>query len=287
MFKYRLYQVALFFFNRCSQKLCYRLAECIADLQYFFSWKDRRAVRSNLKKILPSEEDLAWHTREVFRNFGRYLVDFFQMDRCLDEAYIKKYVDIGGLENIDEVLAQGKGCIAVSAHLGNWELGAGIFGVLGYAPAVVALSHKEKLVNDLFVHQRAKKNISVIPVEKASRQCLEALKKNKVVAIVADRDFHLRGEVMSFLGCKSIIPRGAVNFSRKTGAAIVPIFLTRNGDGRFTLAIEKPIWPSSFLQHKDEKENILDMIKAYLVVIEEKIRRYPSQWLIFREFWTV
>jgi len=180
MLKYGLYQFILFFLQRYSPSFCYKLAELISDAQYFFSWKDRQAVRNNLKEILPLEANLAYHTKEVFRNFGRYLVEFFQMDRIVDLSYVKRNIKIENPERIKQVLDQGKGGIILSAHLGNWELGAGVLSLLGYPSAVVALPHKEKLVDNLFNHQRVSKGISVIPVQRATHQCIEFLRDNKL-----------------------------------------------------------------------------------------------------------
>ena len=77
MFKCFIYRFILFFLQRCSSATCYKAAEIISDIQYLCSWKDRQNVRANLKEIVSSNENLSFHTREVFRNFGRYLVEFF------------------------------------------------------------------------------------------------------------------------------------------------------------------------------------------------------------------
>ena len=289
MFRCLSYQFILFFLKRFSSAACYKMAEIISDLQYLCSWKDRQNVRANLREIISSNENLAFHTREVFRNFGRYLVEFFQMNRFLNMSYIKRNVQIEGLEKIQKVLEQGRGGIFVSAHFGNWELGSAILSLLGYPSAVVALPHKQKFINDLFNRQRESKGISVIPVQKAPRQCIKVLKENKLVGIVADRDFNLRGKVMDFLGKKAIVPRGAAIFSYKTGAPIIPVFLQRNLNRTtqkiFKLSVKDPIFPSDFLKEEKEELIIHAIMKKYIKAIEEKIYQQPSQWLIFRKFW--
>jgi len=281
-----LFQFILFFLNRCSPSFCYKLAEFISDAQYFFSWKDRRAVRSNLKEILPSHENLSYYTREVFRNFGRYLVEFFQMERIVDGAYIRKNVKVQHLEYVQQVLDQGRGGIILTAHLGSWELGAGVLSMLGYPSTVVALPHNEKWVNDLFNRQREAKGLSIISVRQAVRGCLGLLRDNQLVSIVGDRDFNSRGKVMDFLGRKAIVPRGPAIFSIKTGAPIIPVFFLRNSDGTFTFSLEQPISPSDFLNEDSQEDAVEKIMMKYMTIMEKKIRQDPSQWLIFREFWT-
>ena len=71
MFKYYLYRFARFLVNCLSLATSYKLGIILSDIQYVCSFRDRRAVRNNLRRILPSEADLSAKTREVFGNFGK------------------------------------------------------------------------------------------------------------------------------------------------------------------------------------------------------------------------
>ena len=285
MFKFYLYKLGQFIVTRLPLSLAYQFATFLSDLQYLFSFRDRRAVCNNLKIIVPSQQNLSAMTREVFRNFGQYLVEFFCMAKKFDMNFVKEKVKVCNIDILKKVLEQGKGGIILSAHIGNWEFGGILLSMLGYPLMIIALPHKERPVNDLFNHQRESRGITVVPPHTAIRRCLETLRSNKLVAIAADRDFTQSGVVMDFLGRKALIPKGAALFALKTGAPIVPCFLIRNPDNSFTLSLEEPIVPPL---ETDEyiKESILStLMKQYTKVIEEKIRQFPTQWLMFREFW--
>ena len=296
MFKYYLYKLAQFITNHVSRRTAYRIARVLSDIQYVFSFRDRRAVRNNLKVITGGEGDIEAMTRQVFRNFGKYLTDFFRMSRDLDEEFIRRHVRIRNLERMDEALRAGQGGVSVTAHLGNWELGAAIVSMIHKPPIVIALPHKERPVNDLFNAQRESRGIIVVPSSNAVRRCLEGLKENRFVAIAADRDFTGHGLTMPFLGRRMHLPKGAAILSLKTGAPVVPIFLIPEEDGRYTLTIEEPVYPPPPPQGPEagkngEKKVIPDeelaaFMRRYTSVIEEKIRRHPTHWLMFREFWT-
>jgi len=285
MFKYFLYKLGQFLVNRLSSNIVYHLAIFFSDMQYFFSPRDRAAVRNNLKTILNKNEDLAIPTKEVFRNFGRYLVEFFHMERLVDRSFIDRNVKIDNIDVLEKVKAEGKGGILVTGHLGNWELGSVVISLLGFHPVVIALPHKERPVNDLFNHQREVKGIRVIPTKKAVRQCLISLKNNEFVALAVDRDFSQNGEVLKFLGRRAIIPKGAAMFSVKTGAPIIPIFLIRTGFQKYNLSIEEPIYPKQIVDGQVKRQALISIMKKYVRILEEKIRLYPTQWLMFREFW--
>lgn len=283
MFKYFLYKIGLFLLHRLPSQLSYKFAAFVSDLQYYFSFRDRRAVRKNLKNILPSADNISFLTKDVFRNFGRYLIEFFQMKEMVDEQFIKSNVRTEGMGYLDKVLAEGKGGIVVTAHIGNWELGAVLISVLGYPLMAIALPHKERPVNDLFNDQREAKGVTVVPTNGALRQCIEQLRGNRLLALVADRDFSANGIMMDFLGSKMLVPKGPAMFSLKTGAPILPIFLIRNGDGTFTFSCSQPIYPPGRNRREDDT-TMKELMGRYMSVIEKKIRAHPSQWLLFREF---
>lgn len=286
MFKYFAYKLAQFIVSRLPLPLAYRFAQFISDLHYCFSFRDRQAVNNNLRVILNTDEDVTGLTREVFRNFGKYLAEFFRMSRMVDEDFIRNKVKVLNFERIAAVLKKGKGGILTTAHTGNWELGAALVSRLGLKIGVVALPHKERPVNNLFNAQREAFGIMIIPSDVAVRRCMETLGRNEFLALAVDRDFYRNGEVLDFLGKRMLLPKGAAIFSAKTGAPIIPIFLFRQPDHTFVLSIEEPIYPPENISNGTiETEVIVDMINRYKTILEDKIRQHPTQWLMFREFW--
>ncbi len=285
MFKYFIYKFGQFCVNQLSLKACYRIAMFLSDLQCFFSPRDRRAVKNNLKAVLNLDDDVSVLAKEVFRNFGKYLVEFFRMARNIDEQFIKQNVKLNNFDIVDKILQKGKGAIFLSAHIGNWELGAVLLSMLGYPLVAIALPHKERPVNELFNKQRESKGVKVVQTNSAVRTSIEALRSNKCIAVLADRDFTANGEVLNFLGRETLIPKGAAIFSSKTGAPIIPVFLIRNEDNTFTFVAEEPIYPTKESEDEVDREALLTIMKKYTTVIEKKIREYPTQWLMFRPFW--
>jgi len=285
MFRFLLYKIGQLIVNILPLRGAYRFASIFSDLQYTFSPTDCDNVRSNLKVILNQDKVDEYLVRDVFRNFGRYLVDFFRMVRHVDAQFIAKNIKIENIEHLREVFKNGKGAIVITAHIGNWELGAVLTAKLGFPILAVALPHKQKLVNDLFNAQRKDNGVTVVSPSIAVRRCLEKLKANESIALVADRDFGTHGLEMDFLGRRALLPKGPAVLSLRTGAGIVPTFLMRNTDGSFTMSFEKPVYPP-FIDDQVVSDDVLkNLINQYIKVIEAKIRQYPSQWLMFRRFW--
>ncbi|MFZ5800101.1 MAG: lysophospholipid acyltransferase family protein [Candidatus Omnitrophota bacterium] len=281
MINYLIYRLGQFLVLSLPRTLSYRLAIFLSDLHYLFYPRDRQAVRNNLQQVLGEYADIEGLVRQVFRNFGMYLVDFFRMAK-MGKANFRDSVTLENIEYVENELKKGKGVICVTAHLGNWELGGVAMALAGYPVLAVALEHKSALVNNFFNAQRIQQGVAVATLKSAGRKCLEALKQNHFVALVVDRDFSRNGILVELFGKKTLIPKGPAIFARRTGAAIIPGFVVRQDDHRFKVIFEKPL--AARITDKEE-EDILLITQDYMRVVEDYVRRYPSQWLIFREFW--
>jgi len=130
--------------------------------------------------------------RELYRNFAKYLVDFFRFSK-IDEGYVKKFVRVEGAHHIDAALAKGKGAIMLSAHIGNWELGGFVVAMLGYPLSAVVLPHRNKKIDGFFRTQRLIGKFTPIEIGVSIRECYRILKSNQVLALLGDRDFTKNG----------------------------------------------------------------------------------------------
>lgn len=283
MLNYYLYRFGQLIALILPLKFVYCFAVFLADLHYFLAFRDRRFVRANLRVIFPDKpiKELRKISRIVFRNFAKYLVDFFRFEK-LDLQYIHKNIKLENLCYFDDALAKGKGVIVLTAHLGNWELGGVVIAQLKYPFWVVALPHKDKKVNGFFDAQRNRKGVKVIAMGKAVRSCISEIRKNHMVALAGDRDFTEKGIVIDFFGKPTHFPEGPGALSLMTGAPIVPGFMFRNPDDSFTLRIEKPV---EFTPSGDKAKDLAGLITVYKKILEDYIRKYPEQWYVFRKFW--
>lgn len=283
MCNYILYRIGEYIALHLPLRFSYALSILISDIKCLFTPQDRKAVLGNLRAIFPEKNDteLCRVRKRIYRNFAKYLVDFFRFD-TLTLAYIKKNIRIENIHNFNEALAKKKGVIALTAHLGNWELGGVVISLLGYHFSVVALAHKDPLVDKFFNTKRESKGLKVIALGKAVKKSLDVLKSNKMLALVGDRDFTEKGVIVDFFGKPTIFPKGPAALALKTGASIVPGFMLRNDDDSFTLRIEKPLAVETSGSREEDERRIIAIYKG---IFEDYIRHYPDQWYMFRRFW--
>lgn len=283
MCQFIIYRIAQILALSLPLRIGYSIATFLALLQFHISKKDRETVTDNLKTVLKIDDDLALRriTKETFINFAKYLVDFFRFEK-LDRDYIEKNIRVVGKENLEEALRQGKGVIALTAHMGNYELGGAVVALLGYPLNAVALDHKNKFVNNFFIRQRRIAKISVIPMGAALKKCYECLVRGEILALLGDRDFSDHGIRVKFFGRDSSIPKGAATLSLRTGAFIVPSFFIRLPDDTFQLTFEKPI---AYSATENVDDDVLQITENCIRVIEAYVNKHPSQWFMFRRFW--
>lgn len=284
MIEYLSYRIAFFLADHLPLELTYFIASVLSRLQYLFARRDRIAVKKNMSIVTGNAKEAFKNGASMYKNFGMYLVDFFRFQK-IDQRFIQEKVEVVGRKNLDEALKRGNGVIALTAHLGNWELGGVVASLLGYEIYGVALRHKDERVNNFFNKQRNIKGLKVIPLGIAVRRCFQLLKQNKMIALLGDRIFAEDNLEMAFnfFGKEVYLPKGPAVLSLKTEAAIVPGFMLRESENRYKLIFETPIYPPEAVKPSDE--SIRKLVEQYIPILEKFIRKYPTQWFMFREFW--
>ena len=252
-----------------------RLAERLADGWWAWSSRDRAAVEENLSRIRGSAAPRTM-SREVFRNFGRYLVEFFTMHEEPPAA-----VQVEGGRHLEEAQRRGRGAIVLTGHLGNWELGAAAIRRMGRPMSIVALRHADPRLDALFTRQRLRCALEVIAVgEGAAQRSLTRLRQGGLVGLLGDREFGRHGVAVTWFGRRAILPQGPALLSLRSQAPIVPSFLLREDADRFRLCVEPPIWPDAALRARAGAAEALT--RAYGAVVERYIQQVPTQWLMFQ-----
>ena len=284
MIRYVAFWTVRFLVSFLPRWFVYWGAHRLGDINYLFDVRGRRAVISNLRKILPpgtSEDHIRFEARWVFRNFAKVIAEFFGA-RHFGPEFIDRYIQIKGRENLDRALGQGHGVILVSAHIGNWELAAGLLAHLGYDVWAIVQMHAHPKVNDLFIGQRERRNYHILPMEKAVRPAAKLLGKGAILCILGERNLTDSGIPVRLFGRRALFPQGPARLALATRAPLVPAFCTRRPNEGFTLCIEPEI---EIPAEGTKKEKVQVVTQEFSRICEEYIRWHPSQWGVFFRAW--
>jgi len=282
MGEFFLYYLSQWVFLFLPIGVSYFIADRIGDGHFLFAHKDRDSVLHNLKVICGEigERRLRARARKVFQYFGRYLVEFLRLPRLNRRTFLKS-VSVEGLEHLDAALARGKGAIGVSAHFGNWELGAAGLALLGYRTNVIVLDHPNPAVNRLFIRMRQQKGLRVLSPRQPVWETLACLSRNEILLMAGDRDFADNGVEVSFFQHAVVFPKGPAALSLRSGSPLIITFVVRES-GRLRFFFEPPIFPK---RTGPFRERVLSMTQEIAHRLEKQIQMTPSQWFIFQPFW--
>ncbi|MDA3799379.1 MAG: lysophospholipid acyltransferase family protein [Kiritimatiellae bacterium] len=279
---YFVFLTIIFLTKVLPRQLGYWIALRMAYLKAKSDKKGFAAVKSNLRHIYEyknqpvTDKELSRKALEVYRNFGKYLIDFFYFTP-MTPRQLKKYVDFQGEEYIKEAVSHGKGTILLTAHFGNWEIGAGTITTAGYPIVAVVLEDVNAQTSMLLNVMRMKRGIHLVSLGNAGKTILKTLKDKKNVALMGDRDYSNKGEKFEFLGRMAYMPSGPARLSIKTGAPVVFGRMSRQKKDNFLLDMCPPIYP--------ENHDFESLQRKICKTLEKIVLEYPEQWYILYDFW--
>jgi KDO2-lipid IV(A) lauroyltransferase len=281
--EYIQYVVARFLSRYFPRRTSYRIAIAVCNGFHRRDHRGRAAVQANLRQILThrrtpfTDTDIDRLTKETFHNFGKYLVDFFRFTN-VDMAMVERYITLENRVHLEEAVSRKKGTLLLTAHLGNWEIAGAVVSAMGHPMNVVVQPQQDRRTNTLFQATRAMRGFNVIPRGRAAQGILAALKRDELVALLADRDYGPRTDTFEFFGAPARLPTGPAKLCVKTGTPVMPGFLLRKPDDTFTLRCHPPIIP-------DVTTSVVEVQCRIAAILEQEIAAAPSQWFIFDEFW--
>ena len=268
------YHLAQWLSQRLPPAAAFRCAERVTDLWARGAPRECAAIRGNLSLALEAAAPEAALIREVFRNFGRYLVEFFTIHQTP-----KPVVSVEGYDHLLDARRRGRGAVLLTGHLGNWEVGAVLLRRMGLPVAVVALPHDDAGTDRLFNRQRHRCGLDVIPLGRdAARRSLQRLREGCLLGLLGDREFGGHGLPVRAFRREVILPRGPAILSLRARVPVIPTFLIREGPWRFRLCLEPAIQPDG---QGDGTSSVPRLTQRYAQVLERYVQRTPTQWLLF------
>ncbi len=258
-----------------------RLYVSLGRASYYLLPNSRRIALANLRVAFgehAADKEIRAIAKATFANLGRFAYDIVQA-RHRGPEWVKHLATVRGKHNLDEALARGKGVIALTGHVGNWELLAAYFSMIGYPINVLATSLKDSKLNDLLVKMRTDVGVRVLDRSKGLIQAFRCLKRGEVLGVLIDQDTSVESVLVDFLGTPAKTAVGAVKLASRTGAAIVPLAMTLNDSGHYEIDIKEA------LKIGGRDETLREDVELCSKAIEDFIRRKPSQWVWMHKRW--
>jgi len=250
-------------------------------LFYRIDKRHRETVLNNLKLAGYPETRREDITRAVFSNLGITVLETMRTP-WLRRASLEGLVEAEGSDVLEKALKRGRGVITLTAHLGNWELLAAWYAIMGYKMDVVVRDMDSPLVASLMEWMRTSHGHTMVLKKRSMRRLLRTLSSNGIVGILLDQNVaRVEGVFVDFFSTPACTNKGPAMLAAASGAAVIPAFITReNGKNVLRIGPEVELFHSG-----DKNKDVLENTARLTAVIEEAVRRAPEQWFWVHRRW--
>jgi lauroyl/myristoyl acyltransferase len=241
-----------------------------------------RAMSARHQKRVTGRSDPA-AVKQVFHWYGRYWLEILRLPAEVRRGEVDPNFVIDGYEHVTDGLANGKGVILALPHLGGWEwAGAWMAGRGHHMLAVVEPLEPPELLQ-WFERQREAIGLEVVPIgPEASRTVLRALRDNRIVCLLSDRDLTGDGVSVEFFGEQTTLPAGPATLALRTGATLLPVAVYFERGRGHRGVVHAPI---STARQGGLRDDIARITQCLAHEFETLIRVAPEQWHLLQPNW--
>jgi KDO2-lipid IV(A) lauroyltransferase len=244
--------------------------------------QEEAAARRNLVRILPGADAVAMAriVRALFGNFAAVFTDLLSLNRQALPV-LQTYVhSVRGLERVQATLVSGRGFVAATAHMGNWDLAGRLLSAYGRTVHVLVAPEQHVAIHRLLRQRGGVPGLRFVTNDSAEGfvRLLMALRRGDIVAVQADRITGHRSDVpVRFFGTAARFPGGPFVLAAAAQVPVLPCFCLLRPDQRYDIFVDEPI---AVLRGREDVA-----LQQMVGVLERYVAMAPDQWFNFYDVW--
>ena len=249
-----------------------------------FSRQRRRALRPYLIRVLG--RPISW--RDLYRQYHCFASTLLDRVYLLSGQASRFDIDIRGLDVLKDCLAQGRGCLLLGSHLGNFEIVRSI-GMTQQDLEIKVLMYEQHtpMIRDLF--RDLNKEVADAVIQSGSPNSMlrvkECLDRGGVVGILADRllkQDHVTP--CTFFGQLARFPAGTMWLASVLKAPVILFFGLYRGGVRYEVHFELFAEEVAIDRNRRDQE-VQQWTQRYADRLEHYCRLAADNWFNFYDFW--
>jgi phosphatidylinositol dimannoside acyltransferase len=254
----------------------------------FLLWgPGRRGVMRNLSAILPGSWTVTnfFRTYRVFWNFAWTIADNVRFK----ETKVSPDWEFSGMEHFERLQAESGGAIILTAHMGNYDLGAHLFAGISSRQIVTVRAPEydpetqryEEEMHGRTTGESVKVGFSTRSGELAL-DLLHSVRGGDVIAIQGDRAIPGISTLPTTLfGKRAGVPAGPFALAMTSGVPIYPLFIVRKGRRRYRLVVGEPFHVT---RTRNRAEAFERGVARWTGHLESVIAESWYQWFTFEAY---
>ncbi|WP_293893343.1 lipid A biosynthesis acyltransferase [Flavobacterium sp.] len=274
------YKIFVFFIKKTGIKFAYFVLYFVAFYYFLFLKKSNKSIFYYFRERLGYS--YLKSKRMVFMSyftFGQTILDKMAVSSGMRNRFTYEF---DGIEILKKLLAEKKGGVLISGHIGNFEIANHFFNEIDntFQFSVVTSDLEHSVIKNYLEKISKKSGVKIILIKDDLSHIFEinaALARNELVCFTGDRYFQgaksLREE---FLGEEANFPAGPFLIASRLKVPVVFVYVMKEPHLHYHLYTRE-----AKVHHRDEK----GLLKAYTDDVEAILRKYPLQWFNYFDFW--
>jgi len=225
-------EAALGIATRVPPRLIHHAGRAIAACAHALVPSAKRIARANVRRAFPelSERDVRALVRRNYRRLGERLAEAVA---SIDGSRGLEPVPFGpgALETLQDALAEGRGMVFASAHLGPWERVAATLVGAGLPLTAIAREPYDPRLTPIYDRLRGGRGVRVIyrAEPRAAAKLLRTLRSGGMLGIPMDLASRVPSVEVPFLDVPAKTPIGPAKLAVRTRAPVVVGTIDRRG----------------------------------------------------------
>jgi lauroyl/myristoyl acyltransferase len=264
-----------------APRLTYALRPLFIRLAYLFSGKIRRSTAANGRRLcggIQSPFHSALFGRRVVGSFYDFVYDIGTSLNSTRAELAARVAAIHGADGYLTARSERRGAVLLTAHMGSFEVG------------LAALPMDEKKIHVVFkrdrlagferlrLQLRRTLNVTEAAIDDGMSVWMrlrEALLNDEVFAVQGDRVMPgQKGLPVTVCGGTILLPTGPFKLALAANSPVIPIFSTRDAQGRIVIHIHKAIDVAG------DEMGIERAVNEFGKILARTLEQYPEQWLV-------
>jgi Kdo2-lipid IVA lauroyltransferase/acyltransferase len=267
-----------------SWRTATNIAGHVATLFYSPLGIRRRVAEKQIAAAFPefSSREVKRIARESYRHLGRVAAESALLSRLDSTSVLEHIEDTLGVELLKTRMAEGRGAIVLTGHLGNWELAGAVVAASGMQIDVVARLMGNTLFDEYLTRTRARLGMTVVRDRDAVRQTARSLREGRVIAFLVDQaGLHIASSFINFFGRPAKTPRGPAVFALRLNAPVFFGACLRQPDGRYRIYAHE----ITAERTGDTDHDVDAILNEYSRLLERYVREAPEQYFWQHRRW--
>ena len=275
------YRIFVFCIKNLGIKAAYGVLYFVSAWYFLFLKRSNRYIYYYFKCRLGwSSLKSRWAVYRNYFVFGQTIIDNTAIGAGLRDRFTYEF---DGIDHLKKMMADQKGGVLISAHIGNFEIAERFLGEIDF-------NYQINLVTTDLEHSIIKEYLESVSDRKSSVKFIfikedmshifainEALSNNELICFTGDRYFEgskfLETEL---LGRKAKFPAGPFLIASRLNVPVAYVYVMKEQNLHYHLYTR-----IAQVKHRDAQ----GLLHSYVQNLEGMLTKYPLQWFNYFDFW--